>query len=334
MPHLTMGKCKRNRKRLQTFGSGFVFVVIVTLIPGVGWAKEGEWFSSTSARHVDCRYADTSDDVRTSESDEFHSVGLPDDDVFRPLLAAPKEPRFFGAYQRVRYREAGESLNVGFITAGGTFGLWGHRHKTNCDGLQFNLFGAIFSQFNLDGDSTDLINSDFQVGFPLTWRRGPFSTRVRVYHQSSHVGDEFLLRNPDFKRVNLGFEAVDAIVSFDSHWWRVYGGGSYLVRRSPALDRGLVHWGLELRDTPEPSPILGQLMREVYFAPVLGADFQSVEEFGWNVNTSILGGLEWSRMGSTRRYRLLLSYYRGHNPFGQFFDQKIETYGIGFYIEI
>ncbi|WP_454062025.1 DUF1207 domain-containing protein [Candidatus Nitrospira salsa] len=259
---------------------------------------------------------------------------MPDDDVFRPLLAAPKEPRFIGGYQRVRFRNANESLNVGLITAGGTFGLWGYRHETNCDGLQFNLFGAIFSQFDLDADSTDLINSDFQVGFPLTWRRGPLSTRVRVYHQSSHVGDEFLLRNPGFNRVNLGFEAVDAIVSFDSHWWRVYTGGSYLIRRSPALDRGLFHGGLEFRAAPRVSPILGKLMEGVYFAPVLGADVQSVEHFDWNVNTSIMGGFEWSRIGSTRRYRLLLSYYRGHNPFGQFFDQKIETYGIGFYIEI
>ncbi|MGB0908902.1 MAG: DUF1207 domain-containing protein [Nitrospirales bacterium] len=322
------------RKRPQEFCTYWIFIVCITFIPCDGWTEGGDWFSSPTAQHTDCRYQTSSINTTRSEGDLFHSIGLPDDDVFTPLLAAPKEPKFVGGYQRVRFRDANESLNVGIISAGGTFGLWGHRHEINCDGLQFSLFGAIFSQFNLDADSTDLINSDFQVGFPLTWRRGSVSTRLRVYHQSSHVGDEFLLRNPGFNRVNLGFEAVEVLVSLDPSWWRVYAGGSYLIRRSPALDRGVIQWGLESRAIPRAAPILSRVMEGVLVAPVLGADFQSFQQFSWNLNTSIMGGFEWSRVGSTRRYRLLLSYYRGHNPFGQFFDQNIQTYGIGLYIEI
>ena len=325
---LNLIKYKTRRRSLQVLGTRCVCILIVILLPRVGWSE------GLSAQHSDCRYAATIDESGIANNDVWHSVGFPDDDVFRPLLAASKEPRFFGSYQRVRYRDVGESLNVGLITAGGTFGLWGLRHETNCDGFQLSLFGAIFSQFNLDADSTDLINSDFQVGFPLTWRRGPVSTRVRVYHQSSHVGDEFLLRNSEFNRVNLGFEALDALASFEHHSWRMYGGGSYLIRRKPALDRGVVQWGIEFRSDSYTAPMLGNLMEGLYYTPVLGADFQAIEHFGWNVNSSVMGGFEWSRLGSTRRFRLLLSYYRGHNPFGQFFDQKIETFGIGFYIEI
>ncbi len=321
-------------KRAQKFAFGNLVLVFLIFIPVVGSAEGVGWFSSRSGPHTDCRYDTTSNNSDTSVNDQSHSLGLPDDDVFRPLLAAPKEPRFFGAYQRVRFRDANRSLNVGLITAGGTFGLWSLRDSGSCNGLQFSLFGAIFSQFNLDADSTDLINSDFQVGFPLTWRRGPFSTRLRVYHQSSHVGDEFLLRNPGFDRVNLGFEALDVVVSLDPNWWRIYVGGSYLVRREPALDRGIVQWGLEFRSSSYPSPLLGKLMEGIYVTQIIGADFKSIEHFSWNVNSSVMGGLEWSRVGSTRRFRLLLNYYRGHNPYGQFFDQKIETFGIGFYIEI
>ena len=75
-------------------------------------------------------------------------------------------------------------------------------------------------------------------------------------------------------------------------------------------------------------------MEGLLIAPVFGADFRSVEQLGWNINTNILGGLEFSRKPSTRRLRLLLNYYRGRNPFGQFFDQKIESYGFGVYIEL
>ena len=49
---------------------------------------------------------------------------------------------------------------------------------------------------------------------------------------------------------------------------------------------------------------------------------------------NFLGGLEWSRRTSNRRLRLLLGYYRGRNPYGQFFDQRIAAYNINLQIEL
>ena len=311
-----------------------LFVLFLILLSNAGAAAEEVGLPPVPFRLLDCGYEDTLDDSGTTENGKFHSVGLPADDVFRPLLADPKEPRFSGNLQRVRFRDVGESVNVAAVGFGETFGLWGLRQEKNCNGLQINIFGAVFSQFNLDAPSSDLINSDFQFGLPITLRHGPLSARLRVLHQSSHIGDEFLLNNPDFKRVNLSFEMVEAIGSLDIGWARVYGGGGYLYSRKPALDRGVFQWGLELRAPRRPTLILESLVEGLLFAPVFGANFRSVEELGWNINTSLLGGLEWSRRTSTRRLRLLLSYYHGHNPYGQFFDQRINAYGIGLYIEL
>lgn len=36
--------------------------------------------------------------------------------------------------------------------------------------------------------------------------------------------------------------------------------------------------------------------------------------------------------GSTSRLRVLLDYYHGFSPYGQFFAQKIETVGFGLYL--
>ncbi|WP_375136022.1 DUF1207 domain-containing protein [Nitrosomonas oligotropha] len=38
-----------------------------------------------------------------------------------------------------------------------------------------------------------------------------FSVCARIYHQSSHLGDEFLLRKAGFafNRVNLSYEGID-----------------------------------------------------------------------------------------------------------------------------
>jgi len=254
------------------------------------------------------------------------------------LMADPKQPQFFATYQSVQRREptstvtgVGKSVNVGSVGFGENFGFYSKRQ--GCDGWQVGLLAGVFSQFNLDAPSSDLINADYIVGIPLSWRHGAWSTRVRLYHQSSHVGDEFLLENPGFNRVNLSFEEVEAIVSYEYRWIRMYAGGGYLVHREPAqLDRHRVQWGMELRGPTVHSPFLGSMMPGLQLTPVLGADFKTFEELRWIINSNVIGGFEWSRPGAKRRFRFLVNYYRGFYPYGQFFSEKVESIGFGFYL--
>lgn len=94
------------------------------------------------------------------------------------------------------------------------------------DGVQLSLSATVFAQFDLGATSYDLLNSDFVIGLPITIRHGAFSMRLRPYHQSSHLGDEYLLREPSNRhdRVNLSFESMEGIVSIDAGPVRVYGG--------------------------------------------------------------------------------------------------------------
>lgn len=271
----------------------------------------------------DCRY-----DLHDGSAG---SAVLPSDDVFRPLMADPKQPQFFATWQFARTRTERTSSNVGAVALGENFGFYTKRQ--GCDGWQVSLLTGVFSQFNMDTPSSDLINTDFVVGVPVTWRAGNWSGRVRYSHQSSHVGDEFLLGRPGFNRLNLSFEEVEAIVSYDNQWARVYAGGGVLTHREPAsLDRNRVQWGLELRGPSVPSPILGKLFDSLIVTPVLAADFKTFEELKWILNTNVVAGIEWSRPGSLRRFRILMNYYHGFNPYGQFFTQKIETVGAGVYM--
>nr|WP_087476043.1 DUF1207 domain-containing protein [Nitrospira cf. moscoviensis SBR1015] len=147
------------------------------------------------------------------------------------------------------------------------------------------------------------------------------------------MGDEFLLGRPGFNRVNLSFEELEAILSYDYRWARMYAGGGYLVHREPAsLDRSRVQWGLELRGPTMASPILGAMLAGLRITPVLGTDFKFFEELNWQMNTNVVGGIEWSMDGSIRRLRFPLNYYHGFNPYGQFFAQKIEAVGFGLYL--
>lgn len=192
-------------------------------------------------------------------------------------------------------------------------------------GLIFQLLGiqaGVFSIFDLDAPSDDLINSDFRVGIPLTLRYSHFSAQLRIYHQSSHLGDEFLLRNSP-ERINLSYEAVDLILSLDvAKAWRLYGGGGKLIASSPKdLRRYHAHGGVELQS---PYPMFGS------FYPLVAADFQSFEETGWDENYSLRCGFEIRNPRLVnRKLQILFEYFKGHSPNGQFFLRTIESYGGG-----
>lgn len=201
------------RRQLVALGlCSSVITVTVQVFPAAGAEpNSGEVESRKSA--VDCRYE--SEAVRDRGADDRSTpLPFPKDDVFRPLLADPKQPQFFAAFQVVQVKQNNTSLNVGSVGFGENFGLYSRRQ--GCNGWQIGILGGVFSQFNLDASSADLLNTDFVIGIPVSWRSGPVSLRARLYHQSSHLGDELLLGNPEIKRVNLSFEEVEALLSLDT----------------------------------------------------------------------------------------------------------------------
>lgn len=102
--------------------------------------------------------------------------------------------------------------------------------------------------------------------------------------------------------------------------------------RGPAHDPGVVQWGVELRPQRWSWRLPAWRLRLV---STFGADFKAFEEQDWEVTASLAGGVELSRPGTTRRFRLVLLYLRGFLPFGQFFNQeKIENMGFGVQFEI
>lgn len=258
---------------------------------------------------------------------------LPRGGVFCSLIADPKELGSFVSYQHSTRSDFARDL--GSVGIGDRFPLvrWGGPGPD--DGFQISLQGSIFAQFDLRTPSTDLLNADYLIGLPLTFRRGGFSMRARVYHQSSHLGDEFLLRTKRPERKNLSFQSADLILSQDVGPLRLYGGGEYLFGRDPkSLEKWLAHGGAELRQTGHYLE-LGRL-GSVGF--VLATDVKVTKEQDWEPSVSVRGGLEVGRpkdVGAPgRRWRLLGEYYRGPSPYGQFFLDRVSYYGVGMHFSL
>jgi Protein of unknown function (DUF1207) len=261
------------------------------------------------------------------ESEALGAVSFPQDQIFCPILADPKEARSFVSLLRGTFRSlddrSGKGTTIASVGLGDNFGLvrWGGPAPN--EGVQLDVVGSIFAQFDLGTPSNDLINADYIIGLPLTFRRSGFSTRVRVYHQSSHLGDEYLLRSEDIDRKNLSFESVEFLASQELGPLRVYAGGERIFRREPAtLPSKLFHGGAELR-TGRAGPV----------RLVSGVDVKATDLHDWSPAVSGRVGLEVAQHRSeghpARLVTLMIEIYQGPSPYGQFFQDDISYYGVG-----
>jgi len=245
---------------------------------------------------------------------------FPTGDLFRPLIADPKQPQFFVDINS--FRSLGVRYTMASVGFGETFGMYRFFGSREGNGLQLSVEGALFAQFNLDAPSSDLINADYTIGIPVTYRYGDNSLRFRLYHQSSHLGDELLLSANHPERINLSYEATELIYSRDWREWRVYGGGEYLVHKEPSdLKPMIAHWGIEYSGS-KPLVWNGR--------PIAGVDMKCFEENNWAVDTSVKAGLEFGHPNpGQRRLRLMAEWYNGFDPHGQFYNNKVESFGLG-----
>jgi len=255
-------------------------------------------------------------------------VPLPRGDVFCPLVADPKSMTSFVTYLRGDAKDF--ASDVASVGVADLFGLFRVSGATPGDGVQLSLAGGVFAQFDLGSASYDLINADYLIGLPLTIRSGAFSARFRVYHQSSHLGDEFLLRSTHPTRENLSFEAGEVLLSEDLGPLRVYGGGEYYIAREPSdLPKQLGHGGLEVR------PPGGLRFGSIGTARLIaGGDVKIVKpDAKWRYGISARAGLEIGRGREgpepSRRWSLLYEFYDGPSPYGQFFQSDVRLMGVG-----
>ncbi len=253
---------------------------------------------------------------------------FPGDDLFRPLIADPKESTFFASLLGGSSPSRGS--RTGSVGIGATVAIVRWAGPGPHDGLEFGLGGGVFAQFDLTRKSHDLINADYVIGLPIALRRGPYAVRFRVYHQSSHLGDEFV-ENRVTDRLNLSFEALELLVSRDFGPVRGYAGGEYRFNRNPqdSLEHGVLHTGVEYR---YPSPLV-RMGGWGALRPVIALDAQSFEYRDWRLGWSGRAGVELGPLSgagrSGRTVRFMFELYDGPNPYGQFFAEGVTSVGFG-----
>jgi Protein of unknown function (DUF1207) len=243
---------------------------------------------------------------------------LPGGVIFKPLIADPRWPHFSAAWQH--YFGDPQFKDAAAVSFGESFAIY--RTKLGPTWWEIGLQAGVFSIFDLNSASFDLVNADYLVGLPLSFRYEDLSMQLRVLHQSSHLGDEFLLRTRT-NRINLSYQKVDLKVSYEfRELLRVYAGGGYLFGQDPSsLDPWSIQYGLELT-SPWPA-------RPSRWRPIAAVDVQNQQENDWGSDVSARAGIEIDGVLLTRKLQFLLEYFNGHSPNGQFYKDRVQYFGLG-----
>ncbi|MBK8817259.1 MAG: DUF1207 domain-containing protein [Methylococcaceae bacterium] len=250
---------------------------------------------------------------------------LPRGHLFKPLLADPRWAHFSAAYRNYQTTNF-DGRDIASVSFGETIPFYRGSFGQSTAQWEAGIQAGVFSDFNLGASSSDLLNTDFIASAYSSARVGNFSAFGRIYHQSSHLGDEFLLRKIDtkFERVNLSYEGADLKLSYELPYGvRVYGGGGGLFHREPsALRIWSTQYGIEFR-----SP---WRLDFASLRPIIAADFKNFDENNWSTDISARAGVEFSNLQLLdRKLQILVEYFNGYTPSGQFYKSKVEYIGVG-----
>jgi hypothetical protein len=102
------------------------------------------------------------------------------------------------------------------------------------------------------GKRTGCVATDYRYDILTTYVRGPYRFKFGFYHVSSHAGDEFLLKNPGFDRLNYYRDVLVAGVSYypfpscgfysEVGWAFAWRSPTVGVSVRDRLRAGLCHW--------------------------------------------------------------------------------------------
>lgn len=252
--------------------------------------------------------------------------------LFQPLIADPRQVSYSLGYRAGDHVIGVKTIGV---SLGDDFPIYRWLNVFGHGDLQIGIEAGIWSVFNIDPHpnligGTELVNTDFYCGIPLTYAINQWSFRFRIYHISSHLGDEYLENNPNIVRTNPSTESTDFYVCYQlSEAIRFYGGPGVILHSDdsyPEKPPLFVGYGTEAR-------FLGSkfLKQRLFGTCFLALHFRNIQWLDWNFDGTYRLGYEFSKLaGIGRKFRFYAGYHHGYSLEGQFQNERTHYFEFNF----
>lgn len=251
-------------------------------------------------------------------SDPWTISLLPSGLLYTSYAAAERDPRLSTTWL---WDQDGNSFWDSALGGRGGLIRYGNTSISNPEGFQLDVEGAAFVRL-LPQQERDVGAVDFRAGMPLTYRQGQWQAKFGYYHISSHLGDEFLLKNPGFNRLNyvrdsfvagVGYFPVPEVrVYFEVGWAVIFTAG------------GAKPWEIQTGfeyDDHQPTGLRG--------APYFALNIHLREEVDWGGSLNMLAGWQWRGDASDHVFRMGLQFYNGKNAQYSFLQDNQQLIGFG-----
>lgn len=257
---------------------------------------------------------------------EERTVGFfPKKLLFKPLLFDPLEAQSYGYFTRKRTEGHSDSGLYAPFAVGFNKPIYQWNENK-----QLNMDIAVFTQFDMFGQDGKFHrynrNADYKISLSYVWQKSNWQFRLRGFHVSSHLGDDYLLHNglDFFKNNPVNYEQIDLISSYTKNNWRFYGGAGYGVRPKfrPGDERKRLAFQL--------GTMYEKALKSKNKSFVFGVDNRILEQTGFYPGTKIGSGIGFHLPNYEKTFYLLLEVYNGHTPYGKFEAQKCRWVGFGF----
>ena len=248
---------------------------------------------------------------------------LPKGLMYKSYLAGEKEPRM----QFAQLYDTLSKTRVWDAVLGGRVGLLRHGNydSVNPQGFQIDVEGAVFARVLPDQHSAMLAGADFRAGLLGTHRNGGTAYKWGYYHISSHIGDEFLIANPTFNRLNYVRDSLITGITQDlNSSTQVYGEIAYALGTEGGAKP------LEFQFGSQYQPVAKSSLRG---APYLAANYHIREDFNFHGGVNTLAGWGWQGAETRHRVRIGAQYYNGPSMQYQFLDLWENLYGGGIWFD-
>lgn len=246
-------------------------------------------------------------------------VLFPDRSLMPALLAGPRDPITSASLFFVgpNPNAFGRGIEVE-VSIGTTLPVILLAGRPGDNPVVMGIEAAVFARFGLQVLERELIASDWVFAVPVLWKRNKGWFRLRYFHTSSHMGDEYARRFDD-PGINFSRDAAE-IFAFRalSPQWGVYGGLRYAYNVHPEESKRWVLRGGSQVEAEETGSS---------FRPFAAADLEWDQSAG-SPRIEMDAGVWLPKVGDRRALRLLLTLLSGPSPLGQFNGKATTQVGL------
>lgn len=190
---------------------------------------------------------------------------------------------------------------------------------------EFGLQAGAFGIMDISSKPTRLINTDYFVALYISHVHNNFQHLWEINHQSSHVGDEYLLSQDgkNLTRINLSYEMIKYSIRYKSSPnFSPYAYVGYIVTADPNYIKRLdFAAGIDLYSK--------KIIFKDSTRVIAGAFINSWQENNYRPTVVIRAGLQYERIKYCNRFlQLLIEYTGGKSQQGQFYNTNIQQLGV------